>query len=48
MKDLGLFLLGVWLVLHGLIALIGLSFRYDHLFMGVLAIVAGALVIIRR
>lgn len=48
MKDLGLFLLGIWLVVHGLMSLIGLSFRYDDLFMGVLAIAAGALVIIRR
>lgn len=48
MKDLGLFLLGIWLVVQGLMDLAGLSFHYDHLFTGALAILAGVLVIIRR
>jgi len=48
MKDLGLFLLGVWLVLHGLQELLALNFRYDDLALGVLGIAAGALIIIRR
>ncbi|UEX79141.1 hypothetical protein [Sediminicurvatus halobius] len=48
MKDLGLFLLGVWLVLQGLQELLDLHFRYDDLALGVLGIAAGALIIIRR
>lgn len=48
MKDLGLFLLGIWLVVHGLQGLLDLHFRYDDLALGVLGIAAGALIIIRR
>ena len=48
MKDIGLFLLGVWLVLQGLTELADLRFRYDEILTGALAIAAGVLVIIRR
>ncbi len=41
-------LAGAWLVLHGLSSLIKLSFRYDEIVMGVLALVAGLFMIIRR
>jgi hypothetical protein len=41
-------LVGAWLVLHGLSSLINLSFRYDNIVMGSLALVAGFFVIIRR
>jgi hypothetical protein len=47
MKNIGLILLGVWLVLTGLIGIIGLSFNGLHLLMGVLALVAGVLIIVR-
>lgn len=48
MKSVGISLLGVWLVAQGLISLIGLSFHGMHLIMGVLALVAGVLIVIRR
>ncbi|WP_435105804.1 hypothetical protein [Arhodomonas sp. AD133] len=48
MRYIGSALLGVWLVVHGLREIIHLSFRYDDLLMGALAIVAGGLLIIRR
>ncbi len=40
--------LGLWLVVHGLMAVIDLSFRHDDLVMGIGAIVAGVLVMIRQ
>ncbi|HEY9148889.1 MAG TPA: hypothetical protein VIQ22_07740 [Gammaproteobacteria bacterium] len=40
--------LGSWLILHGLGQLLNLSFRYDHLVMGVLALLAGVFVVIRK
>ena len=42
------FLLGSWLVMHGLITLIKLSFQYDDVVMASLALVAGVFVIIQR
>jgi hypothetical protein len=47
-KNLGLLLLGVWLVLHGLIELVSFSFNGLSTVMAILAIVAGALVIVGR
>lgn len=40
--------LASWLVLNGLMSVANLSFRYDDLVMGVLAILAGALIVIRK
>ena len=48
MKNLGLILLGVWLIATGLIAIIDLNFRGMHMIMAVLALVAGILILIRR
>lgn len=48
MKNLGLFLVGVWLIATGLFDLVDVRFRYDHLVMSALAIAAGVLVILRR
>jgi uncharacterized membrane protein HdeD (DUF308 family) len=48
MKNLGLLLLGVWLLLTGLISIINLHFAGLPVLMGVLAIVAGVLLIIKR
>ena len=39
--------LGAWFVLHGLSSLIRLNFQYESTVMGVLALVAGVLVILR-
>ena len=48
MKNVGLLLLGVWLLLHGLITIIDLHFNGLPILMGALAIIAGVLLIIRR
>lgn len=46
--KLGSLFLGSWLILVGLKSLIDLSFQYDHLVMGALAIMAGIFSLIRR
>ncbi|HVS64278.1 MAG TPA: hypothetical protein VMT85_12335 [Thermoanaerobaculia bacterium] len=46
--KLGMPLLGVWLILYGLIRVLNLSFSGLGLLMGILAIVAGALILIGR
>ncbi len=47
-KKYGRMLLGVWLVLTGLIQVLGLHFDYMGLVLGILAIVAGVLVFLDR
>ena len=47
-RNLGLLLVGIWLILHGLIGLVNCSFRGMGLVMGLLAIVAGALLILGK
>jgi hypothetical protein len=47
-KNLGMLLLGVWLILTGLISLVGLSFSGLTIVMGLLAIVAGILILVGR
>jgi hypothetical protein len=47
-KNLGMLLLAIWLILSGLINLIGLSFGGLAIVMGVLAIVAGILIIMGK
>ena len=42
------YFLGAWLVLSGLNSLINLNFKYEAIVMGVLALVAGVFVIIRK
>ena len=42
------YFLGAWLVLSGLNSLISLNFKYESMVVGVLALVAGVLVIIRK
>jgi hypothetical protein len=44
----GYLFLGIWLILQGLIGLLNLSFRYDDLIAGVLALVAGVFVLLRK
>lgn len=47
MKLWGIFL-GAWLILQGLIGVVNLSFRYDDLVSGALALLAGIFVLIRK
>jgi hypothetical protein len=47
-KDLGMFLLSVWLILTGLIAILHLSFTGEDIAMAVIAIGAGVLLLLRR
>ncbi|HEV2750716.1 MAG TPA: hypothetical protein VGV12_09370 [Gemmatimonadales bacterium] len=47
-KNLGLLLLGIWLVVHGLIQVANFSFSGLSTVMAILAIVAGALIIVGR
>ncbi len=48
MKNIGMLLLAIWLIVMGLKGVIGLSFQYDTLIFGILAIVAGVLIILKR
>ncbi len=47
-KNLGMLLLGLWLILTGLIPLLNLGFSSLGILMGVLAIAAGALILLGR
>jgi hypothetical protein len=47
-KNLGLLLLGIWLVVHGLMQVVNFSFSGLGTVMAILAIVAGALIIVGR
>jgi hypothetical protein len=44
-RNLGMLLLGIWLILSGLISLLGLSFEGLGTLMGILALAAGALIL---
>lgn len=48
MRNLGGLLLAAWLILWGLKSVVGLSFHYDYMVLGILAIVAGVFVAIKR
>ena len=47
-RNIGMLLLAVWLILTGLIALLGLNFAGLPLVMAVLALAAGVLILIGR
>ena len=47
-KSLGMLLLGIWLILYGLLPLVKFSFSGQSTIMALLAIVAGALILIGR
>ena len=47
-KSLGMLLLGIWLILTGLLPLVNFSFSGIGTVMALLAIVAGALILIGR
>ncbi len=46
-ERLGFILLGIWLILEGLITLLGLSFAGLNIIMGLLALVAGIIILLR-
>jgi hypothetical protein len=47
-RSVGLLLLGIYLILAGLGLLIGLSFAYMRVLEGLLALIAGILILIGR
>lgn len=47
-NSLGVKLLGIFLILYGLVQLFSLSFAYMNVVMGVLALVAGILLLVGR
>jgi hypothetical protein len=47
-KNLGMLLLGIWLTLSGLIPLLVLSFSGLGMLMAILAVAAGALILLGR
>jgi hypothetical protein len=47
-KNIGMSLLGVWLIVNGLIGLLGLSFQGLGMLMAILALVAGILILMGR
>jgi hypothetical protein len=47
-KNLGMLLLGIWLIATGLIPLLNLSFSGLGTLMAILAIAAGALIVVGR
>ncbi len=46
--NLGMLLLAIWLIVYGLVALLGLSFSGLGVVMAILAIAAGVLILIGR
>jgi hypothetical protein len=47
-RNLGMVLLGIWLVLTGLIALLSFSFQGLPVIMAILALAAGVLILLGR
>ena len=47
-KDLGMLLLGIWLILTGLLPLLNIYFPSSGIILALLAIAAGVLIIMRR
>jgi hypothetical protein len=47
-KNLGMLLLAIWLILTGLISLLGLSFAGLGTVMALLALAAGVLILLQR
>ena len=47
-KNLGMVLLGIWLIMTGLIPLLHFNFQGLSLIMAILAIVTGALILLGR
>lgn len=47
-RQIGMILLGVWLILSGILQLTGFGFPLQTTIMGVLALIAGILLLIAR
>ncbi|HEX7587241.1 MAG TPA: hypothetical protein VF478_02905 [Anaerolineae bacterium] len=47
-RNLGMLLLAIWLIVTGLVGLLGLSFQGLPLIMAILALAAGILILIDR
>ena len=47
-RSTGMLLLGIYLILSGLVSLIGLSFAYLGTILALLALIAGVLILIGR
>ena len=47
-RNLGMLLLGVWLILEGLLPLLSITFPMQGMIMAVLAIAAGVLILMER
>ena len=47
-KNLGILLLGIWLIVYGLIQVLALSFSGLYIIMGIFAIIIGVLLIMQR
>ena len=47
-KNLGMMLLGIWLVLQGLVGLFSLGFQGLGVISGILALAAGALILLGK
>lgn len=45
-KNLGMLLLSIWLILHGLISLFNISFSGLYIIMACLALVAGIVIVL--
>jgi hypothetical protein len=48
MQNLGMLLLAIYLIVVGIKSVVAFSFPYDSLLLGVLAIVAGVLLILKK
>ena len=48
MQNIGMLLLAIYLIVVGVKAILGLSFVFDHMVLGVLAVVAGVLLILKK
>ncbi len=47
-RNIGMLLLAIWLIIYGLIAVLGLSFAGLGVIMGLLAIAAGIFILLGR
>ena len=47
-RNFGMILLGIWLILHGLVSLAGLTFSGLPIILGILALVAGIFILLGR
>jgi hypothetical protein len=48
MKDVGMLLLAVFLVVTGLKTILGFTFPYDHMVLGVVSVAAGVLIALKK